>query len=217
MTTGFGKGPKSPIFGEHRDDYLRRLAGLDWADVAGRLGLGLEADALRVSLFAEPFVVRPHGIFGPDARAAAYTAFVIICRYLLMCPAKAPKDAAWAAFRDFKDAGPLLTYFAHSVEGLVAKSFAGRLAELQAAGRRFGAQPAPPHDFPYDLVMAFDALPRVPVLLLFNDAAEGFGPRCVLLFQRGIAGYLDMETVAMVGAYLADGLTRMAAGAAQTR
>jgi hypothetical protein len=97
------------------------------------------------------------------------------------------------------------------VEGAVARAFGGRLGALQAAARLFGATPAPPNDFAYDLALAFAALPKVPVLLLFNDAAEGFAPRCVILFQRSIGHYLDMECVAMVGALLADGLVRQAA------
>ena len=200
----------SPIFDDHREAYLKRLADLDLAAIAGRLALAKDPDGLIVPLFSRSFHVSPRGIFDPDRQPASYAAFVIICRHLLMCPAREPEDAAWTAFRDFKDAGPLLVYFANSVEGAITKAFAGRPEALQQAGTRMGGQILPPGQFAYDVVMGVAALPKVPVLLLFNDATEGFAPRCVVLFERRIATYLDMETVAVVGAYLADGLARRA-------
>lgn len=198
----------SPVFDEHRRHYLGRLAGLDLAAIAGRLGLARGDNGLVVPLFSQPFRVQPEAIVDPAGRPASYAPFVIISRHLLMCPDTEPSDDRWTAFRDFKDAGPLLVYFANSVEGAITRAFAGRLEALRAAGRRLGGRHDPADDFAYDVVMRFNALPKVPVLLLFNDAAEGFAPRCVVLFERRIAAYLDMETVAVVGACLAEGLVR---------
>ena len=50
-----------------------------------------------------------------------------------------------------------------------------------------------------DLVMKLDALPRVPVLLVFNDQDEDFPAQCSLLFERRAEKYLDMECLAMTG------------------
>jgi hypothetical protein len=46
-------------------------------------------------------------------------------------------------------------------------------------------------------------LPRVPLLLLFNDADDEFPAACSVLFERRAAGYLDMECLAMLGMQLA--------------
>jgi hypothetical protein len=58
--------------------------------------------------------------------------------------------------------------------------------------------------------MQFFALPKVPVLMLFNDADEEFAARCAVLFERRAEKYLDMECLAMVGMLLFERL-KMAA------
>jgi hypothetical protein len=47
--------------------------------------------------------------------------------------------------------------------------------------------------------MQFTALPKIPVLMLFNDADEEFHAQCAVLFERRAENYLDMECLAMVG------------------
>jgi len=52
------------------------------------------------------------------------------------------------------------------------------------------------------------ALPKIPILLLFNGADEEFPARCAMLFERRAEKYLDMECLAIAGwalsAYLLD-------------
>jgi hypothetical protein len=48
----------------------------------------------------------------------------------------------------------------------------------------------------------------VPLLLLFNDADEGFPAACSVLFERRAGGYLDMECLAMSGMLLAERLKK---------
>jgi hypothetical protein len=55
----------------------------------------------------------------------------------------------------------------------------------------------------YDLVMQFPALPRVPLLMLYNDEEEPFPAQCSVLLQRGAPRYMDMECMAMLGMVLA--------------
>ena len=52
----------------------------------------------------------------------------------------------------------------------------------------------------------FEALPRVRVYLVFNDADEDFPADCSILFEKQAARYLDMECLAMIAMVLAEGL-----------
>ena len=52
--------------------------------------------------------------------------------------------------------------------------------------------------------MQIDALPRIPLLLLFNDRDEEFPAQCSVLFEKRTEAYLDMECVAMVGMLLCE-------------
>ncbi|MBT8369022.1 MAG: DUF3786 domain-containing protein, partial [Deltaproteobacteria bacterium] len=112
-------------------------------------------------------------------------------------------------FKDFKDAAPFAGAFINYTEAPLANHFAGDLVRLEAAARALNGQP-PTADFPYDLCVQFAALPKVPVLLLFNDADEEFTARCAVLFERRAEKYLDMECLAMVGTQLFERLKRAA-------
>jgi hypothetical protein len=106
------------------------------------------------------------------------------------------------SFKDFRDAAPLIASFGNTVERAIARAFAGRLDELRYAAASLGGG-APPGAFPYDLARLIPALPKVPVLLLFNDADAEFPAACSVLFERRAAAYLDMECLAMLGMQLA--------------
>ena len=123
---------------------------------------------------------------------------VVLCKYLLLCPDAAVPEDEWAAYRDFKDAGPLTGFFANSVEKPLAEHFAGRLTELETACKALGGI-APDIDLTYDFSMQFNALPRVPILLLYNDADDEFPAHCSLLFRRGSDKFLDAESLAILG------------------
>jgi hypothetical protein len=50
--------------------------------------------------------------------------------------------------------------------------------------------------------MQFNPLPRVPLLLLFNDADDEFPAHCSLLFERRAEKYLDAESLGILGMLL---------------
>ena len=50
--------------------------------------------------------------------------------------------------------------------------------------------------------MKFDVLPRIPLLLLFNDADEDFPAHCSVLFEKRADTFLDAECLAIAGRLL---------------
>ena len=112
-------------------------------------------------------------------------------------------------FKDFKDAAPLVTSFSNTTEHAIAKEFSGRIDKLENACKLLGGSPAE-IVLSYDLLMKLHPLPKVPVLLLFNDADDEFPADCKLLFERRAEHYLDMECLAMLGNILADYLRKAA-------
>ena len=102
------------------------------------------------------------------------------------------------AYKDFKDAAPLIHAFSNSVTKPIAETFSGRLAELEEAGKKMGGYP-PNEEFPYDVSMQFDALPKVPLLMLLNDQDEEFPAQCGVLFEKRTEKFIDMECLAMMG------------------
>jgi hypothetical protein len=199
--------PKNPVFEITRRGYLAEIAGIDFGRIENGLAISVQADAAVVPFLGTEYRVSADAITGPDGRPAPAAVCVVLCKHLLMCPQPRPLAADWVSFRDFRDAAPLASSFANTVEGAIARGFAGHAADLARAADALGGRP-PEGGFRYDVCRVIPALPRVPVLLLFNDADEDFPASCSVLYERRAERYLDMECLAMLGAMLAEGLKR---------
>ena len=92
--------------------------------------------------------------------------------------------------------------FRNSAERPIAQSFSGKAAMLKERCLRLGGEIFAT-EVACDLAFRFNALPKLPVMLLFNDADESFPSGCTLLFQIDASDYLDMECIAMIGSSLA--------------
>jgi hypothetical protein len=197
----------SPIFEKIFRDYLAQISGIDLKSVSERLGIDIRDDEAVIPLFGKPYRISEKGIFDSSGMRPSHSACVVLFKYLLLCPDEEPHVKDWVAFRDFKDATPFVEGFANTSEHEIEKYFTGKLSGLEKAcivsgGKTFDA------DYSYDLSMRFDPLPRVPVIMLFNDEYEMFRSRCIILFERCAEKYLDMECLAIIAMHLAGHLKK---------
>ena len=192
---------KASIFEKTYKDYIAQVAGIDLKSIEQKLGVQVNGNEIAIPLFGKPHKVSESGITDLLGEQPSLDICVILCKYLLLCPDVYPKEKEWVSFRDFKDSGPLTSYFANDVERAIATYFAGRLDDLKEASKTLAGHP-PDIEVAYDLAMQFDALPQVPVILLFNDVDEEFPAKSSVLFERRAEKYLDAECLAMVGSRL---------------
>jgi hypothetical protein len=195
----------SPVFDSIYRDYLDQVSRIDFHRLTDRLALQLVDDELIVPLFGQSYTVSAKGIIDPDGQRPSHSVSVVLCKYLLMAPENEPTEADWVTYKDFRDAGPFAGGFRSNAEQNISRSFSGRLAELGKACLQLDAHPCH-ENFPGQLAMRFRALPRIPIVLLFNDQDEEFPAQCSLLFERRAAKYLDMECLAISGWILAEWL-----------
>ena len=192
---------KSSVFEETYTNYLAQIGGLDFNKIADRLGAEMVGEELIIPFFGKPFRISAAGISEPAGSRPNFSVCVVLFKYVLLCPDHDPVENDWVSFKDFRDSAPFAGAFVNYTEAPLAKYFSGCLKDLAAACRKIhGHQPAA--TFSYDLCMQFDALPKIPVLMLFNDADKEFVARCAVLFERRAENYLDMECLAMVGMQL---------------
>ena len=189
---------KEHVYEQTYKDYLTQIAELDFKFIAPKLGIEVVGEEVIVPLFGKPYRVSIKGIKDPTGQQPQLSISVILCKYLLMCPLIEPLGGNWMAYKDFKDATPLIHAFSNTVTIPIAETFSGRLTALKRAGNKLGGY-APREDFPYDFSMQFDALPKVPLLLLFNDMDDEFPAQCGVLFEKRTEKFIDMECLAMVG------------------
>jgi hypothetical protein len=197
----------SDVFEKHYRDYCAQIGATDLASVKDRLGIKNDGGRMLIPFYNREYAVSGEGIMDDSGVRPDYMVCVILSKYILMCPDQSPYDPEWAALKDLKRTSHLVNvnYFAGYTELAIAKHFSGRLDDLVEACTKLGGFH---HEMriSYDLFMQFNALPRISLLLLFNDGDEEFPAQCTVLFQRHAEFYLDPESLAMTGAFLARSL-----------
>jgi len=196
---------KSDVFKKTYKQYLSEITEKNLSSRQKILGITAEDEEIRIPFFGKSYRVSSAGIMNPSGKTPRFDICVILCKYLLLCPDAVPKGEDWISYRDSRDAGPLTKYFSDNVENAIARRFSGKPGALAEKCEQRGGKP-PDIELSYDLAMQFDMLPRVPLLLLFNDADEDFPAQCSVLFRKNGDKYLDPECLAMLGAFLATNL-----------
>lgn len=197
---------KAAVFEETYRKYLKQVADLDHGVLVEKLGVQIVDNEIEVLFFNKKYRVSTEGITDFSGKKPLLKVSVALCRYLIMVPEKEPEGKEWCSFRDFKDAGPLTVFFTNEVEQLIAGNFSGSVRELENACKELGGYTSG-MDLSYDFSMEFFSLPKLPLLLLFNDADDEFPAHCSVLFQKSADKYLDAESLAIVGSLFADYLT----------
>lgn len=201
---------KAPIFEETVRNYLAQVAQIDLAGIAETLGITVEQGEAMIPFLGKTYRVSSSGVFDDSGLEPIHALRILFCRYLLLAPPAPPRQGEdWVSYKDFRDAAPFVSGFVNNSERAIARNFCGRLEQLREAAGRLGAVP-PALELSYQFTGQIQALPQIPLLLLFNDEDEDFPAQCTLLFQRRAEKFLDMECLAIIGWLLADVLGQKA-------
>jgi len=198
------------VYDETYRYYLERLQKMRFDGQADLLGIALDGAEVVVPYFGTFVRLTPEGLRDAAGRRPDFADCVVVCRYLIMCPRFEPREKEWAAYRDLPDAGPLTVFWADTVENQLAKRFTGDVAALRKACDALEAVETD-LEITCDLCRRFLPLPKVPLLLAFNDGDDDFPAAASLLFEKRASTYLDAESQAILGHILTQRLTRAAA------
>lgn len=191
---------RAAVFETTMEDYLTQIGAIDLVSRAETLGATAREGALILPLYGIPYRVSKEGVFDADGQKADFAVSVVLCRYILQCPATVPTPGGWVTYRDFRDAAPLTGYFTTNTNKVIETTFRGRLAALEEACHRIGGRLLGEPSF--DLAVALDFLPRIPVHLRFNDRDDEFPAQSSVLFRQSAEHFLDMECLAIGGTLL---------------
>lgn len=199
---------KPSVFKETYQNYLDQIGKIDLDSRAEKLGGRTIKDEMVLSFFGQPYRISSRGIKDPSGKQPPMGISVVLCKYLLLCPAILSLDKEWVSYRDFKDSAPLVHSFVNHTERPIARNFSNRLEDLAAACEKLGGKD-PNLALNYQLIMKLYPLPKVPVLLLFDDIDEEFPAQCKVLFERRAEQYLDPECLAIIGTLLNNFLKKL--------
>lgn len=185
------------VFEKTFSSYLEQIESIDLHGKKERLGISLDNDNIIVPLLNEKYYISKNNITNSSGKIPSFDISVILLKYILTDRTGFPAGDEWCSFRDLKDSGPLTVFFRDNVERAFSDYYAGRISSLKSACMNAGGKHL--KKFSHDVSTRFDFLPRIPLLLLFNDKDEEFPASCSLLFERRSENYLDAECLAMVG------------------
>jgi hypothetical protein len=201
QATGVEVRKKSAVFEKTYREYLDRIAVIDFLSRVHMLGAERSENALVIPFYGEPYRISADGVSGASRKKANFAVSVVLCQYILQCPEDTPKTGDWVTYREFRDAGPLVGYFATNTNKTIETEFAGKIATLESASGRLGGVRFDDGSS-YDVSIKFDFLPKIPVLLRFNDRDNEFPAQCSILFRQSAEEYLDMECLSIGGTFL---------------
>ncbi len=191
------------VFEKIYQEYLEQIKKIDLEKLSEKIDEGAfwNGKELIIPLFSKPFFISKDGIKGTSRKRPSHEEIVVLSRYILSYPKEIRKDGKWRHYRDFKDSAPLLSLFQNDVEKKIANLFSGKKDLLISCCKRLGGKEYR-ENWDYDISFLFNALPHIPLLLLFNDTDDIFPAQCILLFRESIEYFLDMESVAILGIIL---------------
>lgn len=198
--------PRSEVFARTYEEYLRQISQIDFLAKANILGLERDNGALIIPVYNRLYKFDSNGITTRDHKELSAALRVMICKYILTCPMEPiAMGNTLQAYREFKDAAPLVSHFVTNTSMLLEATFSGKLLTLRERCLEIGGEIQKTEV--YDLSFRFYAFPRIPVLVNFNDSDELFPAACSILYNSSAPNYLDMECLSMTGTLLAAILT----------
>ena len=191
---------ETTIFETHYKDYCRQIAELDLSSKKDILGIEIRDQKAVIPFFGEEYIVSGEGISDNSGNLPNYGICVILFKYLSLCPGTPIVNKEWSALKDFHKMSQFtnLNVFISDAERPIIEKFSGRIDSLVDACQKLGGRPNE-LSASYDVAIQVKALPKIDILLLFNDVDDEFPATCSILFQRQAEDYLDPESLIMVG------------------
>lgn len=195
-----GKWTKRDLSADALSWARERSASMNLADLPERIGgriLEMEGSpALELPYFGGFIHVTPKVIRHSDGTELGRWEQVFIYNHLAQGGSVLP-GSNWKGLEEIPNTVSKIKSMRDRVEGPLIARFAGKSDELRKAALALGAIDKVMADQTADLAMQLHPLPRIPVLLVFWDAADqdGFGARVKLLFDQTITEHLDIESI----------------------
>ena len=150
--------------------------------------------------FSLPFCGEDYAVSFPggaaaraDGRPAGAREELIILHYLSRAGG-AKARGEWISYRDLPGARYHEAAFFAEVEQPLSRGLSGRLDSLREWARRNARL----LELPGDVSLAWEVLPRVPLLIIFNEADEEFPASARVLFDATAPDYLPTEDLSVL-------------------
>jgi len=206
-----GKWLKKDMAEEALEWAKQKTDSMKLEDIASRIGgtfMGSgEEETILLSCFDKQLSITRHGIrdeFGRELNRNEQT-FV----YIHMAQGgSSPPTGKMKSLKEFPNTISKIVSMQERVEIPLEKAFAENPGALSAVCGKIGGISVKNQYPACDLAYQFHAFPKVPVILLFWEAVDGFEADAKLLFDETIIQHLDIEAILFLSEHLCNLLIR---------
>jgi hypothetical protein len=178
----------------------QRSASMNIKDLPERIG-GRLVDregrpALELPYFNDVILITADSVTRPDGTPLTRYEQVFILNHMAQ-GGRAEPTGKWKGLVEIPNTISKIKSMKNHVEEPLKEAFTGKVDRLLAAAAALGGRDMTGEVGSADAAVYFQALPRVPLLLMFWDAEpeDGFEPEARLLFDETITGHLDIESI----------------------
>ena len=196
---------------QDRDETMRKLqskvAGLDLADAAKRIGADFSGDNLTLKVLGKNFSVDTRGNLHADIHINPWVVIPVFS-YVLYGKGRAA-SGNWASFRELKDGKERYSLFQKRCEEPM-KKVADTYTELFDDLVHIFSGKQVEKQFESDISVVLHPLPRVPLMICYWRPEDGLESSLNLFFDKSADDNLDIGSVFSLGAGLAQMFEKLA-------
>lgn len=189
-----GEGPREEPEEQAAKALQQTFSEADFQRLADRSLAELKGEALEVDFFRRRFRLDRDDVVALDGGDVDVWIKVVLLMYVTRATGMPIADQ-WIAYRDLPNTISKQKTYEEWVDRL-AQHFCGRFDELEKVASKLGGEKVS-HESA-ELAFRFQALPRVPLLLLLWDKDDDFEGRGSLLLDKNVLDYQDQEALTFV-------------------
>jgi hypothetical protein len=177
-----------------------RLENMDLATLALLTGGDVEGDEMVLTVFGAPVIVAGPGfeVLEANTREPAPINTQALVLYHLCTTDGSPVTDRWISFRELPDGGFYHQAFQGYTGNRLVREAGNDVERVRIAAHRIGGH----EQTTGDLGFRFEALPRVPLLLVYWLGDDEFPPRAHILFDESAGHHLPVDACALLGSAL---------------
>ena len=206
-----GKTGERHTVEQDRDETMRKLqskvAGIDLADAAKRIGADFSGDKLTLKVLGKNFSVDTRGNLHADIHINPWVVIPVFS-YVLYGKGRAA-SGNWASFRELKDGKERYSLFQKRCEEPM-KKVADTYTELFDDLVHIFSGKQVEKQFESDISVVLHPLPRVPLMICYWRPEDGLESSLNLFFDKSADDNLDIGSVFSLGAGLAQMFEKLA-------
>ena len=116
------------VFEKNYQEYRDQMANIDFDAIKDTLGIIHDDHRMYIPFFNSRYFVSNNGITDETGDRPDYVIFVILSKYMLLCPDRPHNDTKWVSFKDFKRVSHFtnVNYFSSDTERTIERHFSGK-------------------------------------------------------------------------------------------